>query len=180
MNRILIVLICAATVAGCRLRSDFLAAGESESIAVAHRASSSREMELPPGHPPIDPHSDAAPDADGGADDSLVVTGTVAQTMNAAGYTYVRIRTTKGKDVWTAVPAVNLQVGDPVTVNGQLVMENFESKTLGRSFDEIIFGTVAGDDSPMPAGPEAKPMNVHLASLDGARPLRHQPCIFLS
>lgn len=68
-----------------------------------------------------------------------VLTGPVAETMNAAGYTYIRIG-----DQWAAVRETNVKVGDTVTISTQMVAENFESKTLNRKFDKIIFGELAG------------------------------------
>ncbi len=66
------------------------------------------------------------------------LTGKIAETMNAGGYTYIRIG-----DQWAAVPAVNVKKGDTVTIAGQMVMENFESKSLNRKFDKIVFGAIS-------------------------------------
>jgi hypothetical protein len=63
--------------------------------------------------------------------------------MNAGGYTYVALRTKDG-DQWAAIPESVVEKGATVTVNMQMVTEKFESKTLKRTFDRIIFGTIAG------------------------------------
>lgn len=72
--------------------------------------------------------------------------GTVVETMNTAGYTYVLVDTGKEK-IWAAAPEFQVKVGDLVTVSQGALMENYESKTLNRTFDRIYFVsriTVAG------------------------------------
>jgi hypothetical protein len=69
------------------------------------------------------------------------VTGTVAQTMDAGGYTYVRLKTAEG-EVWAAIPQTSLKAGSEVTIGNAMWMDRFESKTLNRTFDRILFGTV--------------------------------------
>jgi hypothetical protein len=73
------------------------------------------------------------------------VTGTVVETMDAGAYTYVRMKTAKG-DVWAAVNQTSLKPGAEITIGNAMWMENFESKTLNRKFDHILFGTLAGGD----------------------------------
>lgn len=80
----------------------------------------------------------AAPAA---AVNSAQVTGKVLETMDAAGYTYVRVKTADGEK-WAAVSAAKIEKGSTVTINEQMTAENFESKTLNRKFDKIIFGTI--------------------------------------
>jgi hypothetical protein len=63
--------------------------------------------------------------------------GTVVETMNSAGYTYVKIDTGSG-EVWAAGPQTVVEVGDNVAVSGSL-MKDFSSSSLGMTFDEIIF-----------------------------------------
>lgn len=76
------------------------------------------------------------------------ISGKVAETMDASGYTYVLID--KGTEkIWVAGPKTILKVGDEVAVAEGSVMNNFESKSLKRTFDKIIFASaimVAGAD----------------------------------
>lgn len=65
------------------------------------------------------------------------VAGAVVETMNAAGYTYVKIDTGSG-EVWAAGPETVVKVGDNVAVSGGM-MYGFSSSSLGMTFDEIIF-----------------------------------------
>jgi len=70
--------------------------------------------------------------------------GKVVETFNGGGYTYLRIATASG-DQWAAVRETKIAKGATVTVDAQLTMEKFESKTLNRTFDRIVFGAIAGD-----------------------------------
>jgi hypothetical protein len=71
------------------------------------------------------------------------VAGTVLETMDAGGYTYLRI-STPGGEKWAAVNQAKLAVGDKVTVTGIILQKGFVSPTLKRTFDEIYFGSLAG------------------------------------
>ena len=79
----------------------------------------------------------AAPEPTGVTADS--VTGTVLETMDAAGYTYMRLKTPKG-EIWAAVQKATVKKGSEVTIVNAMPMNNFESKTLKRKFDQIVFG----------------------------------------
>jgi hypothetical protein len=82
-----------------------------------------------------------------------VVTGTVVETMDAGPYTYVRLKTANG-DVWAAVNEAKLKVGSEITVGNAMWMEKFESKTLNRKFDRILFGSLMtpGEAGALPPG----------------------------
>jgi len=79
------------------------------------------------------------------------VTGTVLETMDAAGYTYMRLKTPKG-EIWAAVQKATVKKGSEVTIVNAMPMNNFESKTLKRKFDQIVFGSL-GTETGMSAGP---------------------------
>lgn len=64
--------------------------------------------------------------------------GTVVDTMNSGGYTYVQIQEAD-KTFWAAGPEVALSKGDKVAVVEQMWMEQFTSKTLNRTFDKLLF-----------------------------------------
>ena len=80
--------------------------------------------------------------------------GTVLQTMDSGGYTYVEIDT-GAKKVWIAGPLDKVAIGDklPVPV-GAVPMHNFNSKTLDRTFEEIFF---VGALRPAPAMSQPAP-----------------------
>lgn len=74
------------------------------------------------------------------------VRGTVVESLSASSYSYLRLSTGAG-DVWAAVPNTEVATGVVATVVDPLEMLNFESKTLNRTFDRILFGTLQGDST---------------------------------
>jgi hypothetical protein len=68
------------------------------------------------------------------------ISGKVAETMEASGYTYVLVD--KGTEkVWVAGPRTAVKVGDEVYIPEGSPMAKFESKSLKRTFDQIIFSS---------------------------------------
>jgi len=82
-----------------------------------------------------------------------ILSGKVVETMNAKGYTYICLEK-NGKKGWVAVPAVNVSVGQEVQVRPGTEMGLFTSKTLNRSFDNIVFspGLVSDASAQLPQG----------------------------
>jgi hypothetical protein len=106
-----------------------------------------------PAPPAGQPSVDQAAASAAAAQDAPTVTGPVLETMNAANYTYVRVKTDKG-DVWAASGEFTVAVGDRVTLALEMPMENFRSQTLKRDFPLIYFTTrIAREGDPMPAVP---------------------------
>ena len=82
--------------------------------------------------------------------------GTVLQTMEGGGYTYMKLDH-DGKTVWIAARRTDVAVGDKVEYVEQMRMPNFTSKTLQKTFDEIVFARLRGEQaavSPMQPVPE--------------------------
>ena len=71
------------------------------------------------------------------------IAGTVLETVDAGAYTYVRLKIASG-EVWAAVNQTTVRPGAEITIGNAMWMENFESKTLNRKFDRILFGSLAG------------------------------------
>lgn len=67
------------------------------------------------------------------------MTGTVAERIDAPNYTYLRLSSPAG-DSWAAVPTTPVTVGSQVRISNPTPMRNFESKTLGRTFELVFFG----------------------------------------
>jgi len=115
-----------------------------------------------PGTAPAQP----APGQSGG------ITGTVVESMDAAGYTYVQVDNGTEK-VWAAAPKFTVAVGDSVVVPEGMAMTNYHSKSLDRDFPVVYFV-----DSVLNAsggGPAAAP---GLASNGSAMPESHpQPTV---
>jgi hypothetical protein len=82
------------------------------------------------------------------------ISGKVLERIEASPYCYLRLQTAKG-EVWAAVPQAKVEKGEEVTVANPMVMNNFESKTLKRTFPEIFFGTLAGAAGEAPASAAA-------------------------
>jgi hypothetical protein len=71
--------------------------------------------------------------------------------MDSAGYTYMNVETGAGTK-WIAVNQTPVSVGDEVTYMDGMVMQNFVSKTLDRTFPEIVFsGGLVGKGATPPA-----------------------------
>ena len=64
---------------------------------------------------------------------------TVTQTMNSGGYTYVEAADEKGVKVWMALPETKVAKGDKIEYPEAPPMVNFQSKTLNRTFEKILF-----------------------------------------
>jgi len=96
--------------------------------------------------PAGDPAGAAAPQA------APAQSGTVMETMDAGGYTYVQVDT--GSElVWAAAPQFTVAVGDEVTIPPGMPMANYHSKSLDRDFDVVYFVSAI-----MPAGAEGLPV----------------------
>ena len=106
--------------------------------------------QLPPGHPPIDtapvdPSASAQAPVGGPpeSDEAVQFTGAVLETIDVPEYTYMRVKSAGGED-WVAISKTAVAVGDTVTVSSQLVMENFASKSLNRTFPKLLMGMLVG------------------------------------
>lgn len=69
---------------------------------------------------------------------SAPVTGTVLETMNSGGYTYILVDSSTAKQ-WIAIPETKIDKGANVTYLEGMEMQNFHSKSLDRTFPTIIF-----------------------------------------
>lgn len=64
--------------------------------------------------------------------------GKVASVAAAGGYTYIEV-IQNNSTTWLAAPTVAVNVGANVTWQGGALMQNFVAKSLGRTFDQIVF-----------------------------------------
>jgi hypothetical protein len=102
------------------------------------------------------------------------VTGKVLETMNASGYTYLNVETDTGTK-WIAVNQTAVEVGEEVTFMDGMVMQNFFSKSLDRTFPEIVFssGLIGKEAAPPvmpPQGSGAESFSQALTSEGGSAP----------
>ena len=63
----------------------------------------------------------------------------------------VEMETANGKK-WAAVKKAQVKVGQEVAIAGAMLMKDFTSKSLDRTFEEIYFGSLAGDKAMGEAG----------------------------
>jgi hypothetical protein len=118
------------------------------SIAVAVTAllaagcSGTPEAQLPAAQADARPAA-AAPAAPAPNAAAAPLSGTVLETMDSGGYTYLRLQTSGGEQ-WAAVRQAPIAKGAEVTVSDAMLMEGFESPTLKRRFDRIYFGSLGG------------------------------------
>jgi hypothetical protein len=67
-----------------------------------------------------------------------IFSGTVAESIEVDSYTYLRIDNEKGS-AWIATTLVWVNEGDKVTFPSGVLMQNFHSTTLDRTFPAIMF-----------------------------------------
>jgi hypothetical protein len=97
--------------------------------------------QLPASHPPIGAPSGGDPHANLRLKETPAGTGhrgKVLQVLEAGSYTYLEVEE-KGQKLWIAALKTKLNKGDIVEFPDSKPMEKFESKTLNRTFDKIIF-----------------------------------------
>lgn len=85
--------------------------------------------------------------------DAGVVKGEVMEVIHVENFTYLRLNTHSG-EIWTAVISAPIKKGNVVAIKDAIVMSNFESKILKRTFPTILFGNLVG------AGGNAAPSDV--------------------
>ncbi len=75
----------------------------------------------------------------------------VIEHMNASNYTYMQV-SENGKEYWIAAPQIEVKNGETVYFARSMEMKNFESKTLNRKFDTILFVENASTTPPAASG----------------------------
>jgi hypothetical protein len=63
-------------------------------------------------------------------------TGTVAETIEAGGYVYLKL---EEQGIWIAANTFKVSEGDKIQYSGGMEMKGFHSKSLDRTFDSIYF-----------------------------------------
>ncbi len=85
-------------------------------------------------------------------------TASVTETMDAGGYTYMKV-SDGTQTYWVAVTATPVSVGQHITFTEQMWMPNFKSRALNRTFDKILFATMARASAHHPNVEAVKPAN---------------------
>jgi hypothetical protein len=80
-----------------------------------------------------------------GADGSVSVK--VQDVEQVENYTYLLVKG-KGPAYWIAVTSTEIAVGEKITYQGGMLMENFYSKELDKTFEKVIFLDGVGGNAP--------------------------------
>lgn len=97
---------------------------------------------MPSNHPPMgQPAAEAKPAY------QPVLSGTVVEALDSNGYTYVCLEK-DGRKTWAAIPVTKLKNGADITIFPGAIMPSFTSKSLKRTFENIVFsrGLVLDED----------------------------------
>ena len=106
-----------------------------------------------------------------------MVRGTVLETMDSGGYTYVSVDTGQGQ-LWAAGPKATVKVGDVVQFSQGMPMNQFQSNTLNRTFELLFFvDSIANLTTPadakagpsMPAMSQPAVTDVRVAELEAGQ-----------
>lgn len=158
MKKLILICTAAALVAACGQKSETKTATTTQLVQPTNAvAPSTQAAEVSQTAPPVQsPHGAAVPAAS-----AEKVSGTVAETLDSSGFTYVRLTMDQG-DKWVVVRQTPLKKGAKVTITTNMVADKFESKSLKKTFDKLIFGELEGaPPAPMAsaagAGPASTP-----------------------
>lgn len=117
-------------------------------------AQSSPDLAEPAVAEPVATEPNAHPSPGPDQSDGVAHSGIAGEVLHSGGYTYVRIDS-GGEQLWVASLPADITVGQPVEAGPGSLMQDFESKTLERTFAEIHFAPwvrVAGEEAtPAPA-----------------------------
>lgn len=106
----------------------------STAILITGCVSATAAENLPANHPKID-----LPTQTTTHEKTDSINGKILESMNSGGYSYVYIQKKSGEKLWVAIPETKITVGSQMSFKEGLLMTNFQSKTLKRSFEKIIF-----------------------------------------
>ena len=86
----------------------------------------------------------------------------VIDKIPAKGYTYLQVSENKN-DFWIAVPTMEVEIGETVYFSRYMVMQDFKSDNIDKSFDEILF---VEDARKSPTPDEMKNIHSGVASVE--------------
>ncbi len=89
--------------------------------------------ELPAEHPPIPGMKENKP----ASSVPLPNEGLVKNTIQSGGYTYIEVEKNNARE-WLAAPQMELEKGSHIRYSKGIVMKNFHSRTLDKSFEKIL------------------------------------------
>ncbi|MBW2647127.1 MAG: hypothetical protein JRE23_13325, partial [Deltaproteobacteria bacterium] len=72
-----------------------------------------------------------------------VLKGTVIESQDVKNYTYLNLKDSTGQ-IWAAIPKTPVETGKEIEISNIIVMQDFQSKTLNKTFDIILFAVPSG------------------------------------
>ena len=82
--------------------------------------------------------------------------GVITETIDVEFYTYIKFRSSDNRELWAAVFRGTYKKGQSIKIESSVIMDNFRSGTLNRTFKKIIFGNTVELDG-KPVKPAADP-----------------------
>ena len=138
LRKLFLVCVCSLVLIACSDSSDNKQA--------AKPADSNSPATMPPGHPPMQQNMQQGQGSMSPAQQAAIEAakdlhreGTVVEMMHAAGYTYMQVDVGADKPMWIAATMMRVQPQQKVKWTDAAMMKNFPSKTLHRTFEEILF-----------------------------------------
>lgn len=139
LRTLFIACVCGLAVTACSDSSDSkqTATPEPAAQAPAHppMQQNMQQGAAPQGQKPLS----AAQQAAITAAKNLPREGTVLEMMHAAGYTYMNVDVGSDKSMWIAASMMRVKPQQKIQWSDAAVMNNFKSKSLHRTFDQILF-----------------------------------------
>ncbi|MFH1673026.1 MAG: nucleotide-binding protein [Pseudomonadota bacterium] len=72
-----------------------------------------------------------------------VLKGTIIESQDVKNYTYLNLKDSTGQ-IWAAIPTTQVETGKEIEISNIIVMQDFQSKTLNKTFDIILFAVPSG------------------------------------
>jgi hypothetical protein len=94
--------------------------------------------QIPAGHPKVDARGAAVPASKGIPDSALTQQGTVLSAVETKGFSYIEVKQ-ETRTLWIAVPTTPVKAGDILRFEDNPVMATYESKSLKRTFSNVMF-----------------------------------------
>ena len=67
--------------------------------------------------------------------------GKVINVQQGGAYTYIEVKEKTQKSFWIATNNADVKTGDFIRFQKEIVVKNFKSKTLDKTFNEIMFAS---------------------------------------
>ena len=103
-------------------------------FALAFACAPALAQSLPSGHPSMD----AKKDGRGASTAQLPQKAKVLSRIDASQYTYLEVTQNK-KTLWLAATTLNVKKGDVIRFDDGMLMKDFHSKVLNRTFPAVTF-----------------------------------------